>query len=672
MKQFFKLKLLMTLTAMMVIIMAALCYISINELDYSLLDKRSRVLYAADGSVIGYSLSEDSDAYRFYTRVDEVSPLYIQMLLVNEDKNFYHHCGVDFLSLIRATFSNLRSGRITSGGSTIAMQVVKKLTGHERTYFNKLKEIIQAIYITKKFGREKVLEWYLTIAPYGSNIEGVKAASLRWFNHLPDKMTPSEAALLTALPRAPEYIRPDRNHKATLYYKNEVLKNSYGKMVFSDDVWKASLKDEIPDRLHPIVKSESTLAAYLFSRTADREIYSYIDPKIQEILQNQAGIFHENHQDGAVLSAVVLDASSHRITGVLGSSDLQVTQMCLPLYRRSPGSSLKPFAYGMAFNEGKLHPRTILHDNTRLYGSWKPSNFTNRFMGKVSADKALTLSLNLPALEVLNLIGPHNFLSTLNKNRQRVYVRNNAADYSIVLGSADINLVDLAELYAMLNEDGVLHSYALTVDPEKRNDEAVKMMSPESARAVFEILKDTPRPPNGINMENVSYKTGTSSRYVDALATGSLGNYTVAVAVRFPDNRAGYYKYSGLKDAAPVLFAILNELPVKNFEKRELSSELFDSVAPEGLAETVEDNKIIDDKSLQIVFPKNGDTVLPDYNGNIFIKYTGGEGKIYLNYEDVQSENDYFHPEREGFYSISILDEAGHSDTVNFRVVLDE
>lgn len=646
------------------------CADCINELDYSVIEKRSKVMYAADGSVAGFSLSEDTDSYRFYTSADEVSPLYVKMLLANEDRNFYSHIGVDFPAVIRASWGNLSEGRISSGASTLAMQVVKRLTGHKRTYFNKLKEAVQAVYITAKFGRRQVLDWYLTLAPYGGNTEGVKAASLRWFGHLPDRMTPTEAALLTALPRAPEHIRPDRNPKAAAYYIREVLRSSLDKGVFGEDVLKASLEDEIPKELGSIGQSAGTLAVRLFSRTGKREIHTYLDPRIQKVLLDAAADFHERHNDGAVLSAVVLDASSHRITGILGSSDLGVSRMCLPYALRSPGSALKPFAYALAFEERKIHPGTVLHDNSKLFGTWRPDNFDRTFSGKVTAARALVTSLNLPAIEVLDQIGPGYFVNSMNRFGPVLHVRNNEIDYSVILGSADISLVNLAGLYAMLNEDGMLNHYSLYEGEPER--ESVRFMAADSARAVFNILKMTRRPANAPNADDVSYKTGTSSRFTDALAVGTRGNVTVAVAVRFPDNVPGYYQYSGFKDAAPVLFGILGRIQTEKTVKPEIESELLANMSPEALMEVADEKRLTDVKALHIDFPRNGDTVLPDAYGRVFVIRSGGEGRILLSHEGEQTELEYFVPKEEGFHTVSILDEAGHSDSVTFRVLLGE
>ena len=648
-------------------VVAVFSYIAISEIDLSKIEHRSRVIYDSEGGIVAYTLSDDTDSYRFYTREDEVSPLYISMLIANEDRRFREHCGVDFPALARAFFSNISSNRITSGGSTLAMQVAKITANNKRTYLNKLKEIVQAIYLTGKYGRKQILEWYMTVAPFGSNIEGVKAASLKWFGHLPDRLTPSEAAFLTALPRAPEHIRPDRNYNATKYYKNEVLRLSYEKGVIGMDVWKSSLEDQLPTGLKQIPMNSLTLGNYLFARVADREIHTWLDPHIQQFLQSLAGTFHENHRDGAVLSAVVLDSLTHRVTGILGSSDLKITQLCLPFSLRSPGSTLKPFAYALAFQERKIHPNTLLHDNSKLFGLWNPANFTGKFRGKITAEKALTSSLNLPALEVISMVGPLKFINTLNTGAKRVYVKNDSYDYSVILGSPVVSLYNLARFYAMLNEDGILNHYSLYQGdlPEQ----SVRLLSSDSARVTWEILKSTGRPYNGVGMPGVSYKTGTSSKFTDALAAGSFNNNTVAVAIRFPDNHPGPYRYDGYKDASPVLFDLFANIQSQQFIKEPLESELFIRRPPDALKEVIEQEKTIDRRRLRIMFPVSGDTVMPDFNNRVFIKSIGGEGKIFLTVDDRQYETDYFVPEREGMYEVSVMDEQGRSDSVSFRVV---
>lgn len=262
------------LSAFTVFVVSAFSFIviSISELNLSLIESRSKILLDDKNNIIAYSLSSDTQSLRFLTRKEDVADIYLKMLIANEDNDFYSHMGVNLSSLIRATFSNIHSNKITSGGSTIAMQVAKRLTHHKRTYLNKLKEIVQAIYLTSYYGRDKVISFYLTTAPFGSNIEGVNAASLTWFNHSAKRMTPSEAALLTALPRAPEKIRPDKNLKAAFYYKNEVLKLSYLHKVIDKDVLNASLEEDIPNSLYKIDAPALTLANKLFYSSKNKEI----------------------------------------------------------------------------------------------------------------------------------------------------------------------------------------------------------------------------------------------------------------------------------------------------------------------------------------------------------------------------------------------------------------
>ena len=342
------------------------------------------------------------------------------MLIANEDKRFYSHFGVDPVSIVRAAFYNFKNQNVGSGASTLAMQVAKRLTGHKRTYINKVKEMVQAIYLTLKYKRDGILTLYLTLSPFGGNVEGVKAASLTWFNHLPNTLTPSEAALLTALPRAPEHIRPDKNPKSALYYKNEVLKLANKAFVITKEQLKLSLKEELPHKRFTIRQNALTFGNYVFNlkksdpktdfkekdilHTDDKEIYSSLDDTVQEELNLSAAKFEQNSDPNYVLSAIVLDVKNHTIKGVLGSSSNKKTTVCLPFRLRSPGSSLKPFAYAFAMERGMLHPNTILHDNQNLYGTWSPNNFSRKFSGNISAKKALTYSLNLPALEVLNLV----------------------------------------------------------------------------------------------------------------------------------------------------------------------------------------------------------------------------------------------------------------------------
>lgn len=596
---------------------------SINELSLSKFLDRSYVLYSDKGNVLAYTLSSDTSALRFKTTKDEVSKLYINMLIANEDKRFYSHFGVDPFSIVRAAFYNFRNQNVGSGASTLAMQVAKRLTGHKRTYINKVKEMVQAIYLTLKYKRDGILTLYLTLSPFGGNIEGVKAASLTWFNHLPNTLTPSEAALLTALPRAPEHIRPDKNPKSALYYKNEVLKLANRAFIITKEQLNLSLKEELPHKRFTIRQNALTFGNYVFNlkksntktdfkeldilHTDDKEIFSSLDDTVQDELNLIAAKFEQNSDPNYVLSAIVLDVKSHTIKGVLGSSSNKKTTVCLPFRLRSPGSSLKPFAYAFAMEKGMLHPNTILHDNQNLYGTWSPNNFSRKFCGNISAKKALTYSLNLPALEVLNLVGANSFSKKFNLNEQLLKIRNNKSDLSIVLGSGIINLYNLARLYAMLNEDGLMHEFTYK-NKSDINLQKYRLLTKDSARAVFEILKETPRPYLYPEQKLISYKTGTAYEFTDALAIGSLNNLTVAVSISSPYNIKGNTHYTGYDSASPYLFEILSKSKTEKLYKEDLNSPLLNNAPPTALKElnlTNQSHALNHEKKLEITFPTN-------------------------------------------------------------------
>lgn len=659
---------------------------SINELSLSKFLDRSYVLYSDKGNVLAYTLSSDTSALRFKTTKDEVSKLYINMLIANEDKRFYSHFGVDPFSIVRAAFYNFRNQNVGSGASTLAMQVAKRLTGHKRTYINKVKEMVQAIYLTLKYKRDGILTLYLTLSPFGGNIEGVKAASLTWFNHLPNTLTPSEAALLTALPRAPEHIRPDKNQKSALYYKNEVLKLANRAFIITKEQLNLSLKEELPHKRFTIRQNALTFGNYVFNlkksntktdfkeldilHTDDKEIFSSLDDTVQDELNLIAAKFEQNSDPNYVLSAIVLDIKSHTIKGVLGSSSNKKTTVCLPFRLRSPGSSLKPFAYAFAMEKGMLHPNTILHDNQNLYGTWSPNNFSRKFCGNISAKKALTYSLNLPALEVLNLVGANSFSKKFNLNEQLLKIRNNKSDLSIVLGSGIINLYNLARLYAMLNEDGLMHEFTYK-NKSDINLQKYRLLTKDSARAVFEILKETPRPYLYPEQKLISYKTGTAYEFTDALAIGSLNNLTVAVSISSPYNIKGNTHYTGYDSASPYLFEILSKSKTEKLYKEDLNSPLLNTAPPTALKElnlTNQSHALNHEKKLEITFPTNGQTVSPDSHGKVYIKTKGQTGELIITVNNEQFEQHYFEPKSEGFYSITVIDETGQTDTTKIKV----
>lgn len=659
------LKLLITAAA--VISAAAAVFIWSNP-PLDAISHRSRVLYDEEHNILSYTLSRE-DTFRFYCTKDEVDPLFIDMLISSEDKRFFDTPGVDPVAIARALLSNLRAFKTVSGGSTIAMQVVRMLEHNERTMLSKIREALGALILTLRYGHDEVLNMYLTLAPFGGNIEGVKAASLKWFGHLPNHLSPSECALLVALPRAPEAIRPDRHEKSAQFYRNDVLRLAIRNGVIKPDVGEAALEEKLPEKLLPIERSGFHLGVYAFRHSDDKEIYSTISPKVQKLL-NELGRNYSRHRttDGT-LSAVIIDTKSAQVKGYLGAATLQDSQLDLPHAHRSPGSALKPFCYALAFEHSLLHPKSVIADKETLYGSWLPRNFSGTFQGELTAADALRTSLNIPALEILAKVGPDNFYTRLNRQSRRIYLPKGAEpQLSLVLGGCSISLFDLTELYAMLNRDGIfIKDRLLQNDPD---DDGFVMLEQNSSRAVFNILKTVPRPQNYQNEDNISYKTGTAFHYTDAWALGSLGKYTAGVWTGRADNHPDATG-TGLDSAAPVLFELLTELKGEPYEKVKLKQTGALAVNPPPSLRTVLTRKPLsfDSNALYLDFPVNDSLITTDSEGYVHLRRQGGVAPFYLTVNNIpQDDCEYFKVEEEGFYKIVLYDSAGHNVNVTVRI----
>lgn len=655
-------------SAAAVILTAAAVFIWSNP-PLDAINNRSRVLYDEEHNILSYTLSAE-DTFRFYCTKEEVDPLFISMLISSEDKRFFSTIGVDPLAIGRALWSNLSSFKTVSGASTLAMQVVRMLEHNDRTVLSKIREALGAIILTVRYGHEDVLNMYLTLAPFGGNIEGVKAASLKWFGHLPNHLSPAECALLVALPRAPEAIRPDRHEASAQYYRNDVLRLAISNKVIKPDVGEAALMEKLPTRLLPIKRSAFHLGVYAFAHSNKKEIYTTISPGVQTLLNILGEKYAQNRSTGGTLSAVVIDDKKREIKGYLGAAVFSDSQLDLPHAVRSPGSALKPFCYAMAFEHSLLHPKSIVADKEKIYGSWLPSNFSKSFQGELTAQDALRTSLNLPALEILSLIGPDNFYSRLNRHKRRIFLPKGAQpQLSLVLGGCSVNLVELTELYAMLNRDGIYVKDRIFTDEPL--DEDFVMLERNSSRAVFNILRTTPRPQNYQNETGISYKTGTSFHYRDAWALGSLGSYTAGIWTGRPDNQPDASR-TGLESAAPVLFELLTRLKYEPYEKAKLDrTGALSPDPPPSLRRVLSRQRFSSDlQALYLDFPLEGSIITTDSDGYVHLKIRGGVEPFYLTVNGVpQEDSALFRIEKEGSYRIVLYDSAGHnaSATVDIR-----
>ena len=663
--------LLMFAAALIFIIIAAFC-----APDLTKTSSIGKIAFSKDNTVIAYAPAPDT-RYRFKTDSNDVDPLYLKMLLAAEDERFNYHLGVDPIAVIRSFSLNVLHQEIVSCASTLAMQVIRLNEPGKRTYLNKLKEAFKAVHLTLFHGRKAVLDDYLTIAPFGGGIEGVTAASLFWFNHLPDKLTPAEAALLVAIPRSPEKIRPDRFYQRAKHYRDKVLKKAYLDGIIKKDILIAATSEPLPRNFSYPYEPAFHLGHKLFKEHKDQNLFiTSIDSDIQRTLNKFIDSFKEQSFPDEEIAALVIDNADHSVCAYAGSKDYRHTELDLTQAIRSPGSALKPFAYALAFAENKLHPKTILNDEAEAFGAYTPQNFTRNFKGTIPADYALYNSLNLPALTVFSALGPEKFLYEINKNQHNIFLPDGArAGLPIILGGCGISLYNLTALYTTLFNDGIFFSPKTLVN--EKTAFTYELIEKKAARATFDILKNTAAPQNILKNHQISYKTGTSYDFIDALSIGSSGRYTAGVWIGKPDGSSNYPK-TGYTAAAPILYALLGSLPQQQLAKEELP--LTGALSPlppqylESLSQSTASNRLTTKKSsikqqIKITFPQNNSKVKATDEGYVNVIIEGGIAPYTLYVDGIEQENAFcFKVTESGYYDLCAIDNDGDESLITIQV----
>lgn len=523
----------------------------------TVLDRENRLLRA---------FTTRDGRWRLPLDVSEVDPRYLAILMAFEDKHFYKHGGVDYAAFLRSGYLLARHGRILSGGSTLTMQVARLLEGkHERTGMGKLRQIARALQLEEQLSKDEILRLYLRLAPFGGNIEGVRAASLAYFGKEPRHLSAGEAALLVALPQSPETRRPDRYSDAARRARNRVLDRAVEEGVLPKAEAERAKGERIPTERLEVLKlaphlSESEVAAH-----PERPIHRLtLDRDIQAAMERLAT--EETKLLGPKLSAalLVVDHTTGEVLAHVGSAGYFDSERAGAIDMtdaiRSPGSTLKPFIYGLAFENGIAHPETLIEDRPTRFGSYTPENFDEAFYGTVSIREALGNSLNVPAVKVLAAVGPGRLMGRMRRAGIEPALPANATpSLAIALGGLGMTLRDLATLYAGLARGG--EPIALTWhkdEPAKVKPATRRLLSPVAAWYVTDILKDAPPPPNTMGGA-IAYKTGTSYGYRDAWAVGYDGRYVVAVWVGRPD-AASTPGLMGRLSAAPILFDAMKRI----------------------------------------------------------------------------------------------------------------
>lgn len=506
-------------------------------------------------------------------------------ILLFEDRYFYKHPGVNPVALVRALFQNISSGKIKSGASTLSMQVIRLAFKRKRTILNKCLEILQALKLEINYSKEEILNMYVNHAPYGGNIIGYYAASMKYFNHRPDQLTWSQAASLAVLPNAPGLISPLMNREHLIKKRNLLLKSLLKEKIIDEETFESGLREPVPGAAQSFFLNAPHLAQTLKSRYMIES--EYIRTTILKKYQVPIGEMVKTHltylnsmgiRNGA---AVVVETASGKVRVYVGSQDFfdnessgQVDGVLSP---RSSGSILKPFLYALAMDEGLVLPSTVIRDVPSYFGSFSPSNADKKYNGLVTAKEALIRSLNVPAVRLLNAYGLYKFYIFLKAGGlSTIFRQPDQYGLTLVLGGAETTLYDLAMLYRGLGNYGKFTPLRLFPEKEHKNYQSdremeMQLLSPEACLLTLNVLKELKRPGAEYYWEQyqnqfpIAWKTGTSYGLRDGWAVGVNPSWTIAVWVGNFDGE-GNSNISGAGCAAPLMFDIFNFLP-KSYEK---------------------------------------------------------------------------------------------------------
>ncbi|MEH7830182.1 penicillin-binding protein 1C [Gemmobacter sp. JM10B15] len=502
--------------------------------------------------------------WRMGVALAEVDPRYIAMLVGYEDKRFWSHPGVDWRSMLRAMGQALRHGRVVSGGSTLTMQVARLLEESGTGKMDgKLRQIRLALALEQRLTKEQILQLYLHLAPFGGNLEGVRAASLAYFGKEPRRLTPAEAALLVAIPQAPESRRPDRHPARATDARGRVLARALGNGVITEEEARATQGEVVPAARKPV----PMLAAHLADRvvkaqpsiprhqvTLEAGLQKALEALAKEAVagkgdQMQIAILAADHQSGEVLASV----------GSAGFTEDQ-RQGFVDMTRalRSPGSTLKPLVYALAFDEGLAHPETLIDDKPVQFGTYAPQNFDKIYRGTIRLREALQLSLNIPVVRMTEALGPAKLIAAMRRAGMQPELKGDEPGLAISLGGVGVTLEDMVQLYAALARGGVALPLRHDGAAGEGADAGQRVVSAVAAWQVADILSGL-APPPGAPENRLAYKTGTSYGHRDAWAIGFDGRHVVGVWMGRADGTPVPGAF-GADTAAPVLFQAMGRI----------------------------------------------------------------------------------------------------------------
>ncbi|SIR24967.1 penicillin-binding protein 1C [Bosea sp. TND4EK4] len=701
---------------------------SLPPLDLSRAGDRSTVVLDREGRLLRPFLTADG-RWKLPVTGEDVDPRYLAMLKAYEDRRFEAHRGIDPLGMLRAAGQMLLNGRVVSGGSTLTMQVARLLEPQDdRTLLAKLRQAVRAVELERRFDKAAILDLYLNLAPFGGNLEGVRAASFAYFGKEPKRLSTAEAALLVALPQSPETRRPDRFAEAARKARARVLARIERAGLATAGEVAAAGEEAVPAARKPFPSLSPHVAEQMVAEVPAQRVHRLtLDARLQKSLEALAHERSLGLSPQVSIAILAIGNETGAVRASVGGVDYFAAERAgsLDLTRalRSPGSALKPFIYALAFDNGIAHPETMLEDRPARFGSYVPENFDRGFQGMVSARKALQLSLNVPTVELLSALGPQRFLTRLRDAGLSLALprEGGAPGLAVGLGGLGITLQDLTRGYVGLARGGEMVplrfrevdcSFAVILgergetrdrcrdgsgmDPgskprSARNDATslpnepgrARLVTPVAAWYVADTLLGAP-PPLNAPPGRIAYKTGTSYGYRDAWAVGFDRQHTIGVWVGRADNGA-VPGLVGRLVAAPILFDAFARLGIdpRPFPQPADAIIASSNHLPPPLRHLRQDVPktvaAITTPQLRLAFPPDGaridlSTASLDGLAQLNLKAAGGSPPYTWLVDGapvtapLRRREAQWAPPGKGFMRISVVDGSGASESVSVRL----
>ncbi len=656
-------------------------WVSHTELP-ALLNETSVEVRDRQGILLRAFVVEDG-RWRLATRPEQVDPAYLAALLTYEDKRFYKHHGVDPLAMGRAGWQAVTSGKPVSGASTLSMQVARLLeNGLTGSWHGKLRQMRVALALERKLTKREVLALYLTHAPFGGNLEGVRAASFAYFGKEPTRLTPAEIALLVALPQSPERRRPDRAASAARIARDSVARRLHEAGTMSHERLQATLETAVPQTVQPF----PTLAFHSAQNAKNalatsQDIALTIDANLQKQMETLAGKSLLSMEPKASVAIIVADHTTGEVLAAVGSAGAQTDSarkgyVDMTRALRSPGSSLKPLVYAVAFDLGLAHPETIIADEPMRFGSYAPSNFDGTFQGDIRLRAALQQSRNIPVVALLEAVGPARFMQRLRSAGATPEVQGGKPGLAVALGGLGISLRDLVALYAGLAQGGQRVTIS-EVPSEAAVHTAQSFTSPAAAWQIGDILSSAPLP-NARLSHGVAHKTGTSYGYRDNWAVGYDGQHVIGVWIGRADGTPMKTSFAR-ETAAPLLAQAFQYLKPKVAPLGPPPPETL-TVTTAQLPEPLQFfghrrgsfAGLANDP--EIVFPPNGVRLASLADAPVMLKLRSGKppftvlqnGAVTIT--DVRTNSISLGPLKRGFFRLNVVDATGRSAQTSFEI----